>query len=72
MLKIITCSLFLAKFGLSNLGCDTDGDSMKNGKPYTFTPADACKVLVRDLQIPVDSVLGKALLAEEFSGKILG
>jgi hypothetical protein len=36
-------------------------------KVKQFTESDACKALLKDLRIPVESSLGKALVAEQFT-----
>jgi hypothetical protein len=60
-------------FGLLSLficlGCYSNKPVNKEEavQPKKFTESDACKALLQDLKISVDSALGKALLARRFT-----
>jgi hypothetical protein len=52
------------------LGCYSNNTANKEEAMKVkegFTESDACKALLKDLKISVDSALGKALLAERFT-----
>jgi hypothetical protein len=62
---------------LASVGCSAGShqsneqqSETNNMEPNTgkdFTDSDACTVLLRDLKVPIESELGKALVAERFS-----
>jgi hypothetical protein len=68
----------LALFLICLVGCSPNDSAKKKEQTMSadkkeqtmkvkeFTESDACKALLKDLACPVDSPLGKALLAERF------
>jgi hypothetical protein len=65
MMKPMRCLLVV--FLICLTGCSPNDSASKKEqtmKVKAFTESDACKALLKDLKIAVDSPLGKALLAE--------